>query len=175
MSVIKITDVVSFIASQRGETAENMVRHLKEKFPGLTEDQASRAFGILLDEGESRHREAQKEMDEIEAMGRVFEGLPEGTTFDDACRIKAEAGDEFAIAWLAQINSPEYRTRMALLNAAFDAHPDWAREGDHIRFVGTGEMPATLDETALIDWFQTHHPDRATQIEASISEGGNGG
>lgn len=175
MSIIKITDVVSFIVSMKGQKLETMLLKIADRFPDLTNEQMERALAIAVDEMERRGREALREAEELGVMASVFDGLPEGTTFDDACKIKAEAGDEFAIAWLAQVNSPEYRTRMALLNAAFDAHPDWTREGDHIRYVGAGEMPATLDETALIDWFQTHHPDRASQIEASISEGGNGG
>lgn len=168
MTDIKIRDVVDFMANAKGTGEENLLE-LDRRFPNLTRDQFERAYQIRKDEVEQRAKAFSAESEMLSKMAGVMKGLPEGTTFDDAVRIKAEQGDAFAVSYLKHINSTEQRTHSALLMAAFLYHPDWhPKENGHIKWIGKGSPPALIDETALIDWLQTNHPALAREIERSI-------
>jgi hypothetical protein len=57
--------------------------------------------------------------------------LPEGSALGEAAAIKAAQGDALALAVLAQINSPRYRLKLALIDAGIELHPGWRMNADH--------------------------------------------
>lgn len=98
----------------------------------------------------------------------LFQGLPKGTSFRDAVAAKAAEGHPRALAYLAEWNDPRHHARMALLDAAVDAHPAWRREGGV--YVQDPDIEGPSDDVGLVDWFQRTHPRNAAAIEARFSQ-----
>ena len=98
-------------------------------------------------------------------VGRILSGLPEGTTIEEACAIKAARGDAGARQLLARLNSREWRLGDALLKAAFDEHPSWVRIGEGVVLRLDPDAP---EDDELIEWFQKNYPHQARAIERSI-------
>jgi hypothetical protein len=103
--------------------------------------------------------EWQQEAEQARAAAQLFKGLPNGITFEEACRIKAAQGSEFAQRSLAAMDSREHRVFEALFDAAVDLHAGWRLEKAR-RYAPHSH--------ALVEWFRTTHPHEARKIDDSI-------
>ena len=69
---------------------------------------------------------SQRESGELAILrraGRLYAGLPDGTSFDEACRIKAAQGNEEAQYYLKQIERDEVEKRLRpILKERHGAH-----------------------------------------------------
>jgi hypothetical protein len=127
---------------------------------GLSQEQLAIVFEMSVAEFLAQAEEWQQEAERARAAAQLFEGLPKGITFEEACRIKAAQGSEFAQRSLAAMDSREHRVFEALFEAAVDLHPGWRRPDKERRYAP--------ESRELVDWFQTTHPHEARNIEDSI-------
>lgn len=160
----KTTDIVKDILSMSGKPMEDIFRAIDAKYPELSGEQLQQAALAAKDELEERAKEHFSEADMLDHLKSIYDGLPEGTTFEEAVAIKAERGDLVALAIQRQLSSVEHRTHSALLEAALDAHPCVVRVKERA-FKWIDPQKPYPGETALIDWFQTKYPQRAREIE----------
>jgi len=171
----KTSDLVVFVREEfkhhHTSPVEEMIARAETKFPGVEHADLGRAFDIAMDYLEEEHNEATRnyalEAAQLEQMGKMYDGLPPGTTFGEAVEIKAAQGDQWAIAYLAFEKSPARRIYCALADAAYAAHPQFEQRDDGVIYWlgGEGNGPT---EAALIDWFQRNHPAEARAIERAI-------
>jgi hypothetical protein len=168
----KRRDLVVFAHEHVLTDPNQMIADAQRRFPGVSTEELRWAFEVVDFENDERHREhmeryAQERpfMDEI---GKMFEGLPEGTRLDDAVKIKAAQGNAFAIKYLAYTRTKAYRAREALSEAAYAAHPLFEQRGDVIYWLGDLEDEPSDD--AVVEWFQINHPAAAREIERKIEE-----
>jgi hypothetical protein len=113
------------------------------------------------DEDEHRRDKAHTEM-----CLRIFAGLPETTTFREACTLKAAQGDPEAKRELARLDTRAHRLHAALVDAAVDAHPGWRHDGTYLQRIDD----SAPDLDALVEWFQKNHPLKARAIEHMIED-----
>lgn len=130
-------------------------------------DMAKTVADLVSAELLDRAEQSKRQMAASAEIGTIFDGLPEGTTLQEAAEIKARGGDPLAIAWLAHQNSRASRLYHALFDAAVDTHPDWQRTAPG-HYKKTGSPLREGDDHRLIDWFQTNHPREARAIEDAI-------
>lgn len=162
--------IADAVKSMRGMKAEDMFDDVHRKFPQASSAEVDRGFDIACDELEQEGRDHLKGADALTQAAKLLDGMPAGTKFADAVRVKAENGDPLAVALRDHANSIESRIHEALFEKAIDLHPDWERsKPGRFRWIGATSCPITLDQTNLVDWLQTNHPSVAREIERSIS------
>jgi hypothetical protein len=107
----------------------------------------------------------EREIAQLEQEQALLDGLPKGTTLDEAAKIRAAEGNPFAKRVLAELNSREYRLTSALFVAAVDLHPGWRNTGDgeFKKDKGAPEPPQ------LVEWLYKNHPEVARRIEAEFN------
>jgi hypothetical protein len=126
---------------------------------GLSKEELAIVFEMSVAEFLAQAEEWQREADQARAAAQLFDGLPKGITFEEACRIKASRGNEIARRFLSIMNSREQRVIDALFDAAVDRRPGW-RLGKKRHY--------SPESRKLVEWFQTTHPHEARKIEDSI-------
>jgi hypothetical protein len=127
---------------------------------GLSKEQLAIVFAMSVAEFLAKAEEWQQEADQARAAAKLFKGLPKGITFEEACRIKAAQGSEFAQRSLTAMDSREHKVFEALFAAAVRLHPEWRRSKK--------ERLYATESRELVEWFQTTHPHEARHIEDSI-------
>jgi hypothetical protein len=169
----KRRDLVAFAREHIGTEPNEMIADAQRRFPGVGTEELRRAFEVVGFENDERHREYieqyAREAAQIKQMRRMFEGLPDETTFDEAVNIKAAQGDLWAIGYLAFEKTPARRTYCALVDAAYAAHPQFETRDDGVIY-WLGDEGNDPSEAALIDWFQKNYPAEARAIERKIEE-----
>jgi hypothetical protein len=154
----------------RGVEPAALMEEIDKVSPGITRDEVAAALERMLAlahfEREQQDLEFQRQMRDSEEMGAIFDGLPPGTTFLEACQLKAADGDLTAAAHLRQMESPQSRVRAALFDAAVDAHPAWRRDGRYS--VRDESIEAPDDDISLVDCFQRTYPREASEIEQQV-------
>lgn len=164
----KTTDIVAALSEMNGLKIKQMIARLGELFPDASVEQIDRAFEIAAEEAREEARQADAELEWIEKIMPIFDGLPKGIALEDAAKIKAKQGDLLAKRVLAQLNEPARRLEGALWEAACEADKRWRKTGDGSYFwTGEGKMP---DYNQMIEQFQINHPTEARRIEAAIEE-----
>jgi hypothetical protein len=147
------------------ETQEDYYKFLNDVAGDLNREQLKALQSILNHEHKERQAQAERELKQCDAEIEIFSGLPDGTTFYEACVIKAAQGHALAQYALRQMNSREHRVYDALFDAAVDVHPGWTRLKDG-HFEKSDSAPEADD---LIEWFQRTHPRKARTIEDAIT------
>jgi hypothetical protein len=109
-----------------------------------------------------QHEHDQREIAEATA---IFAGLPDGTAFEDACRIKAAQGDPSAQLWVRWFDSREYRLQSALIDAAARLHPLWHDNGGGQFTIDDGAP----GEAELVEWLYKNHPREARAVEDAVA------
>lgn len=153
------TRLSEFVREVRKSHSKNVICEALTIFAAEKE----RAAATLLDEAAELERRATQRAAEVE----LFEGCPDGTTFRQACEIKAAQGNKLAQQYVSWWESRQYRIEDAILDAAIGAHPGWER----------GEQPGHFkkldddapDAEALIEWFYKNYPVQAREIENRIT------
>ena len=92
---------------------------------GLSKEQLATVLQMSVAEFLTRAEEREQEAEQARLAARLFDGLPKGITFEEACSTKAAQGSEFAQKSLAAMASREHRVFEALFDAAVDLHPRW--------------------------------------------------
>ncbi|WP_377005985.1 hypothetical protein [Bosea vestrisii] len=128
----------------------------------LRRELAEVAIKMKAEAEENASRQAQ-----MESADHLFDGMPDDMSFEEAVRIKAEAGDLTATAWLRALNSPDHVGRMALLDAAVEAPPGWRREG--LRYVRREGSDGPVYDVSLVDWFKRTYPREAAEVERAAA------
>ena len=142
---------------------------LVEHFPTATTGEKYRAIETMRLDAEARLADKDRELAEFKAKLRMFEGLPKGIKFLEACSIKAAQGDRDAQEFLRQMKSPEHRRQEALAQAAAIAlgfQPDKSEPGVY-SWPGPGKPPVR-DVAGLVDWFERAHPREARAVAESV-------
>jgi hypothetical protein len=169
----KRRDLVAFAREHIWTEPNDMIADAQRRFPGVSTEELLCAFEVVDFENDERHREYieqhTREAAQIEQMRRMFEGLPDGTTFDEAVNTKAAQGDLWAIGYLAFEKTPARRTYCALVDAAYAAHPQFETRDDGVIY-WLGDEGNDPSEAALIDWFQKNYPAEAREIERKIEK-----
>jgi hypothetical protein len=127
---------------------------------GLSKEQLATVLQMSVAEFLTRAEEREQGAEQARLAARLFDGLPKGITFEEACSTKAAQGSEFAQKSLAAMASREHRVFEALFDAAVDLHPRWRQLKKERRYAP--------DCRALVEWFQTTHSHEARNIEDSI-------
>jgi hypothetical protein len=173
----KRRDLIVFAREHLLTDPNEMIADAKRRFPGVSTQELRQAFEVVDEDNDEKHREYveqhEKEAALMKQMGRMFEGLPAETTFDEAVKIKAAQGDQWANGYLAFEKSPARRTYCALAEAAYAAHPQFEQRDDGVIYWlgGEGNDPS---EAALIDWFQQNYPAEAREIEKGATSSNEG-
>lgn len=139
------------------------------RFPGVSADLVLEAIAVIQADDEAAEEDEARERAQIEELVEMCRrhGLPEGMAMGDALHLMAERGEPAAIALLAGMETPAYRTSEALVEAALAAHPAWTREGEHWTLADEATGPVSDDD--LVDWLQRTHPREARAIGDAVA------
>ena len=152
MSNFKRREIVDFIHRLRLGTTEPVeaIALIRKQFPGIVTEELKAAFAVYDDEEDARFAEQEAAYLQEKAFltegEKMFDGLPDNITFDEAVKIKAAQGNTWAIAYLASEDTQARRTYCALVDAAYATHPQFEQRGV-IHWLCAGEGPT---EAALI-------------------------
>lgn len=148
------------------------VRHIERavevRFPDVAATTVLEAIEVIRSDDEAAEEDEERERAKVAAMVDMCQrhAIPQDTPMGEALRLMAERGEPAAIALLAEMNSPAYRVREALVDAALKAHPAWYRDGDRWTIADDTAGPVSDDD--LVDWFQRTHPHEARAITDRI-------
>lgn len=84
---------------------------------------------------------------------------PDTQSIDTTARVA-----RFARAVVAQLNSPAYLCRRALLDAAVALHPNWSKTATGTYRMHRWSAGEPSDPGALLGWFTVADPDQAQAI-----------
>jgi hypothetical protein len=158
MSSANLAKIVRAIVNNPDRDPYQIIRGMGGE--NLSREQLAAVFEMSVAEFLAQAEEWQHEAKQARAAAKLFEGLPKGIIFDDACRMKAAEGNGVAQRHLAAMNSRTNRVFEALFSAAVDLCPAWPR------FQKNALYP--MECRKLVEWFQTTHPREARKVEDSI-------
>ncbi|MGF3026697.1 hypothetical protein ACQVP2_28245 [Methylobacterium aquaticum] len=163
-----LESVPAEIVQDHAALARHIEIAVEARFPAAAAAAVLEAINVIQSDDEAAAEDEARERAQIASMVEMCQrhGIPEGMAMGEALRLMAGRGEPAAIALLAEMESPAYRTREALAEAALEAHPAWTRDGEAWTLAEGAAGPASDDD--LVDWYQRTHPRKARAITDRI-------
>lgn len=175
--VTHLREVLEIIPPEIAGDGALLTQHISDvteaRFPGVPAALVLEALRVIrfdndaVQEDEIREHARLTEVFWTMIEMRQRHAISEDTPMGEALRLMADRGEPAAISFLAQTNNPAYRSRVALVMAAMDAHPAWSRNGEEWVLDGDASAPVTDDD--LVDWYQRTHPREARAIGDAVA------